>query len=77
MVFHQPFLSIIPWGLPIRSAMTDGLPTMTELPGWFGIKKRLLKVGKFLSGIRESNPPPWLGKPMHYRCANPALGLQR
>ena len=24
------------------------------------------------SRIRESNPPPWLGKPMHYRCANPA-----
>ena len=26
----------------------------------------------FLSGIRESNPPPRLGKPVHYRCANPA-----
>ena len=25
------------------------------------------------SGIRESNPPPRLGKPVHYRCANPAL----
>ena len=25
-----------------------------------------------VSRIRESNPPPWLGKPMHYRCANPA-----
>ena len=25
------------------------------------------------SRIRESDPPPWLGKPMHYRCANPAL----
>ena len=25
-----------------------------------------------LSGIRESNPPPRLGKPMHYRCANSA-----
>ncbi len=24
------------------------------------------------SGIRESNPPPRLGKPVHYRCANPA-----
>ena len=24
----------------------------------------------FLSGIRESNPPPRLGKPVHYRCAN-------
>ena len=24
------------------------------------------------SGIRESNPPPRLGKPMHYRCANAA-----
>ena len=25
------------------------------------------------SGIRESNPPPRLGKPVHYRCANPAM----
>ncbi len=24
------------------------------------------------SGIRESNPPPRLGKPVHYRCANSA-----
>ena len=28
------------------------------------------------SGIRESNPPPRLGKPMHYRCANAANLLQ-
>ena len=26
-----------------------------------------------LSRIRESNPPPRLGKPMYYRCTNPAL----
>ena len=26
----------------------------------------------FKSGVRESNPPPRLGKPMHYRCANTA-----
>ena len=26
----------------------------------------------FVSGIRESNPPPRLGKPVHYRCANSA-----
>lgn len=25
-----------------------------------------------MSGIRESNPPPQLGKLMHYRCANAA-----
>ena len=25
------------------------------------------------SGIRESNPPPKLGKLMHYRCANAAV----
>ena len=25
-----------------------------------------------MSGIRESNPPPRLGKPVHYRCANSA-----
>ena len=29
------------------------------------------------SGIRESNPPPRLGKPMHYRCANAAKSLQK
>ena len=28
------------------------------------------------SGIRESNPPPRLGKPMHSRCANAAISLQ-
>ena len=29
----------------------------------------------FMSGIRESNPPPRLGKPVHYRCANSAFLL--
>lgn len=29
-------------------------------------------TGYYLSGIRESNPPPKLGKLMHYRCANAA-----
>ena len=24
------------------------------------------------SGVRESDPPPRLGKPMYYRCTNPA-----
>ena len=38
------------------------------------VKKDREKVrSRSLSGIRESDPPPWLGKPMHYRCANPAL----
>ena len=27
-----------------------------------------------LSGVRESNPPSWLGKPEHYHYANPANG---
>ena len=27
----------------------------------------------FWSRVRESNPPSRLGKPMHYRCTNPAL----
>ena len=31
------------------------------------------EIGK-VSGIRESNPPPRLGKPVHYRCANSANG---
>ena len=37
--------------------------------------KKGLPFGKpcmLLSGIRESNPPPRLGKPVHYRCANSA-----
>src|SRR5687768_8287808 len=25
-----------------------------------------------MSGVRESNPPSWLGKPEHYHYANPA-----
>ena len=29
----------------------------------------------FWSRIRESNPPPRLGKPMYYRCTNPAYEL--
>ena len=33
------------------------------------------EIGK-VSGIRESNPPPRLGKPVHYRCANSAKTLQ-
>ena len=28
------------------------------------------------SGVRESNPPPRLGKPMHYRCANTARNVR-
>jgi hypothetical protein len=32
-------------------------------------------VGKgFWSGLRESNPSSWLGKPEHYHYAKPALG---
>ena len=30
-------------------------------------------IGSRESGVRESNPPPRLGKPMHYRCANTAI----
>ena len=33
--------------------------------------------GLLLSGIRESNPPPKLGKLMHYRCANAAFPKKR
>ena len=29
------------------------------------------------SGVRESNPPPRLGKPMHYRCANTAIATAK
>ena len=29
------------------------------------------------SGVRESNPPPSLGKALYYRCTNPAnTGIQ-
>ena len=37
----------------------------------FPILERGLALGN-MSGIRESNPPPRLGKPVHYRCANSA-----
>ena len=42
---------------------TNHYPSITN---WFS-------VFCFMSGIRESNPPPRLGKPMHYRCANSAF----
>ena len=32
----------------------------------------MTNLNYFWSGIRESNPPPRLGKPVHYRCANSA-----
>ncbi len=40
-----------------------------------GAKKRRppLAVFFFWSRVRESNPPSRLGKPMHYRCTNPAF----
>ena len=37
------------------------------------MRVRLLDGISFWSRIRESNPPPRLGKPMYYRCTNPAL----
>ena len=33
----------------------------------------LADLHPLVSGVRESNPPPRLGKPMHYRCANTAI----
>ncbi len=32
-------------------------------------------MGSFWSRVRESNPPPRLGKPLYYRCTNPAYLL--
>lgn len=44
-------------------------------------QKIALKMrANFLSGLRESDPPPQLGKLMHYRCAKAAFAsakLQR
>ena len=34
-------------------------------------------IGSRESGVRESNPPPRLGKPMHYRCANTAIATAK
>ena len=31
------------------------------------------RVSLFWSRVRESNPPPRLGKPLYYRCTNPAV----
>ena len=36
--------------------------------------KKEIEIGRG-SEIRESNPPHRLGKPVHYRCANPAHRL--
>ncbi len=38
-------------------------------------KKNPNQVGWVLSRIRESNPPPQLGKLIYYRCTNPAKSL--
>ena len=34
-----------------------------------------LSKGFIISRVRESNPPPRLGKPMYDRCTNPAFGI--
>ena len=44
------------------------------------VEKKPLLSGRqrrflFWSRVRESNPPPRLGKPMYYRCTNPAYEL--
>ena len=52
-----------PRGLEVRGAIAIAL-----IAERFLCDKRIATK----SGIRESNPPPRLGKPMHYRCANAA-----
>ena len=55
----------------------DGALCCPDFPRDRGLKPRLFfpypaMNRHAMSGIRESNPPPRLGKPMHYRCANAA-----
>ena len=59
----------------------DGALCCPDFPRDRGLKPRLFfpypaMNRHAMSGIRESNPPPRLGKPMHYRCANAAISLQ-
>ena len=71
-------------------ASRDSLPSLMGSPkflnfGESGGTSRLMPQAAVIatllpnakSGIRESNPPPRLGKPMHYRCANAANAVQR
>ena len=55
----------------------DGALCCPDFPRRRGLKPWLFfpysAIDRYtVSGIRESNPPPRLGKPMHYRCANAA-----
>ena len=59
----------------------DGALCCPDFPRDRGLKQMLffpyLAIDRHAkSGIRESNPPPRLGKPMHYRCANAAKSVQ-
>ena len=57
----QPSLSAV--GAVPRNPLTDSshlIANAQASEGW--------------SGVRESNPPSWLGKPEHYHYANPAKG---
>ena len=59
----------------------DSLRPSSEISGGWGRSwtagtqkrgTRRSRVPLFWSRVRESNPPPRLGKPMYYRCTNPA-----
>ena len=51
----------------------NSLPASLEMSLWLPNKKTRFTACLFVwSRVRESNPPPRLGKPMYYRCTNPA-----
>ena len=61
----------------VTAVNRDGALCCPDFPRDRGLKPRLFfpypaMNRHAMSGIRESNPPPRLGKPMHYRCANAA-----
>ena len=71
----------------VKSRSLLRIPSILPRPSWARGKRSNRgrpKSQRFLcdkriatkSGIRESNPPPRLGKPMHYRCANAAKSVQ-
>ena len=84
---HSMLVSLPPCGLFVAFAGTkhccltavnrDGALCCPDFPRCRGLKRMFFFPYSAIdrctvSGIRESNPPPRLGKPMHYRCANVA-----
>ncbi len=55
------------------AAKSEGIPNRVR----FSAEPETERCWEFLSWsrVRESNPPPRLGKPLYYRCTNPACSV--